>query len=115
MAKSKITLHIDLDENNVPEKLNWESTDRMKSGECKAAFLSLWDSEEKNTLKIDLWTKDMLVEDMKLFYFQTFSTMADTYARASGDAKMADQMKQFARWYGEEEGFVEKEAENEKG
>jgi gliding motility-associated protein GldC len=31
-------------------------------------MLALWDQSYKNTLRIDLWTKDMPVDEMKRFF-----------------------------------------------
>lgn len=98
---SKLSFDITLDENKVPEAISWVSTDGNEQGPCKAAFVSIWDDQKKQALKIDLWTKDMFVEDMKLFYYQMMMTMAETFERATSDAQMSRDMKEFARYYGE--------------
>jgi gliding motility-associated protein GldC len=72
IIKSKIELNVELDENRVPEKLNWTAQDGgVNNEEAKAVMLSVWDSKAQETLKIDLWTKDMPVDEMKLFFHQT--------------------------------------------
>ena len=63
---SKITFDVELDENHVPEKINWNSTDNNEGGECQAVLMSIWDARAGNTLKIDLWTKQMTVDDMNI-------------------------------------------------
>lgn len=106
---SKITFDIELDENHVPEKLSWQSTDGDNGGECKSALISIWDPKQNSTLKIDLWTKDMKVDDMNIMYHQTLLTMADTFNRATGNDKLSNQMKEFARYFGEETGIIDRD------
>jgi gliding motility-associated protein GldC len=48
-------------------------------------------------LRIDLWTKDMMVDEMGDFYYQAFMTMAETFSRATKDTELVDDMKNFAR------------------
>ena len=73
---SKIELNVVLDENRVPEKLRWTAQDGgITNEEAKAMILSVWDAKAKETLRIDLWTKDMPVDDMKVFFHQTLVTM----------------------------------------
>jgi len=71
-------------------------------------MISLWDEQENNTLRIDLWTKDMLVDDMKNFYYQSLMTMADTFERAVGEADLAGEIRQFGQQLGEKMGLVQK-------
>ena len=100
--KSEIKFLIELDENRVPEKLNWTAQDGgVNQEEAKAIMLSIWDSNVKETLRIDLWTKDMPVDEMKLFFHQTLVAMSDTFQRATADEKMADTMKDFCDYFAE--------------
>jgi gliding motility-associated protein GldC len=64
-------------------------------------MLSVWDSKAKESLRIDLWTKEMPVDEMKIFFHQTLVTMSDTFYRATGDEKMTDTMKQFCEYFAE--------------
>ena len=97
---SKIELNVVLDENRVPEKLNWSAQDGgINNEEAKAVMLSVWDSKAQETLKIDLWTKDMPVDEMKLFFHQTLVTMSDTFLRATQDEKMTATMKDFCDYF----------------
>ena len=69
---SKIEISVDLDENKIPEKIFWSAEDgNIKNKESKALFLSVWDSEKKESLRIDLWTKEMPLDEMKIFFHQT--------------------------------------------
>lgn len=99
---SEIKFNIELDENRVPEKLHWTAKDGgVNNEEAKAILLSIWDSKAQETLRIDLWTKDMPVDEMKKFFHQTLVAMADTFQRATNDEKMADTMKDFCDYFAE--------------
>ena len=100
--KSRIALEVELDENRVPEKLHWSAEDGgVTNEEAKAIMLSVWDSNAKETLKIDLWTKDMPLDEMKQFFHQTLVTMSDTFLRATQDEKMTATMKEFCDYFAE--------------
>ncbi len=94
MKKSTINFTIELDQQNIPEKILWDATDKPDPGisETKAISISLWDSSEKNTLRIDLWAKDMPVEDMKRFYVDCIGGLAQSALSATGDEFMAQEM-----------------------
>jgi len=99
---SEIRLKVGLDENRVPEELNWSAEDGgIENEEAKAMLLSVWDSKNKESLKIDLWTKDMPVDEMKLFFHQTLVTLSDTFMRATQDEKMTATMKDFCEYFAE--------------
>lgn len=99
---SEIKFTVELDENRVPEKLTWTAQDGgIDAEEAKALMLSIWDSNAQETLRIDLWTKDMPVDEMKLFFHQTLVAMTDTFQRATSDEKMANTMKDFCDYFAE--------------
>jgi gliding motility-associated protein GldC len=64
-------------------------------------MLAVWDSKAKETLRIDLWTKDMPVDEMKVFFHQTLVAMSDTFNRATQDEKMTATMKDFCDYFAE--------------
>ncbi|MBL7980649.1 MAG: gliding motility protein GldC [Flavobacteriales bacterium] len=101
MRTSDIRLSVQLDENNVPDRIEWEAEDGGVRSSSKAVLLALWDEQEKNTLRIDLWTKEMTVDEMKAFFHQNILTLADTFDRATGEARMAEQMRDFAAYFAE--------------
>lgn len=105
MAKthqSEIKIKVGLDENKVPETLRWTANDGGVHNEsAKAMLLSVWDSKAQETLRIDLWTKDMPVDEMKQFFHQTLVAMADTFERATDETKMADTMRDFCAYFAE--------------
>ncbi|HKK11318.1 MAG TPA: gliding motility protein GldC [Flavobacteriaceae bacterium] len=99
---SKIELVVELDENRVPEKLNWTAEDGGATNEeAKALMLSVWNSKQKETLRIDLWTKDMPIDEMKQFFHQTLLAMSDTFNKATQDEKMTATMKDFCDYFAE--------------
>ncbi|MDP4989069.1 MAG: gliding motility protein GldC, partial [Polaribacter sp.] len=63
--------------------------------------ISVWDHKQKDTLRMDLWTKDMPIDEMKQFYYQTLVSMADTYERATNDLKMSATMRDFCEYFAE--------------
>lgn len=100
--KSKIEISVDLDKNKIPEKIFWSAEDgNIKNQESKAIFLSVWDSEKKESLRIDLWTKEMPLDEMKIFFHQTLVAMSDTFNRATQDEKMTNTMKDFCEYFAE--------------
>jgi gliding motility-associated protein GldC len=100
--KSEINIEVILDENRVPEEIYWSADDgNIYKEESKAMLLSMWDNKKKETLRIDLWTKDMPVDEMKKFFHQTLVAMSDSFNRATQDEKMTDTMKDFCDYFAE--------------
>lgn len=98
--QSQISINIELDSNNIPEKIQWKATDGQQDlTECKAAFLSFWDSKSKESLRIDLWTKEMRADEMKYFFYQMLMSMSDTLQRATNEDKMAADMRDFCQHF----------------
>ena len=104
MQKSTITIDVLLDPNKIPQQILWEASDssaEMKQ-KAKAMCLAFWDAGDKSALRIDLWTKDMMIDEMGDFYYQMFMSMADTFKRATRQEALSEEMKIFAK------GFIEK-------
>lgn len=99
MGLSSIIIDVHTDENRVPDAIAWNATDTTieNAQKAKAMMLSFWDGAEKTALRIDLWTKDMMVDEMADFFYQTMMTMADTYGRATNHTEMVGEMKSFAQ------------------
>lgn len=93
MKKSTISFTIQLDNQNVPEKILWEATDKPDPGltETKSISIALWDHLQKNTLRIDLWAKDMPVDEMKRFYIDCLGGLAQSMLTSTGDDFMANE------------------------
>jgi len=99
MRQSTITIEVALDEKNVPDQILWKATDSTADAaqKAKAMMLSFWDSADKSALRMDLWTKEMMVDEMADFYYQTIMTMADSFERATHQEELVNMMKQFAK------------------
>ena len=108
MKESEINFKITLDDNNLPEKIDWSATEGGEKSSSKAVMIALWDAKENNTLRIDLWTKDMMVDEMKQFYHQCLLSMADTFDRATGETEAAKEMRGFAQHFGEKMELIAK-------
>ncbi|CAN5275405.1 gliding motility protein GldC [soil metagenome] len=107
MKKATINFTISLDENNLPEEIEWRASDNNAGGKCKAIMLAMWDENEHNTMRIDLWTKLMAVDDMKRFFHQNLVTMSDTLMRSTNEEKMASDMRDFSAYFAEKMGLVD--------
>ena len=91
MRKTNINFSVELDSNNVPDTIRWDASDKPDAApaDTKAISISLWDEKQKNTLRIDLWTKDMPVDDMKKFYIDCLGGLAQSILTATGDEYLA--------------------------
>jgi gliding motility-associated protein GldC len=103
--KNTLTFTVELDENNLPTNIEWNGEESSKE-KIKALMISVYDGNEQVAKRVDLWTKDMYIEEMKLFYFQTIMTMADGFDRATGETEMAEEMRAFGKEFGKKGGVV---------
>lgn len=99
MHQSTIAIDVHLDNDKVPEIINWKADNSSAEAvqKAKAMMLSFWDGADKSALRIDLWTKDMMVDEMADFFYQTFMGMADSYDRATHNQELVNDMKNFAK------------------
>jgi len=99
MRQSTITIDVALDEKNIPDQILWKATDSTAASaqKAKAMMLSFWDSADKSAMRMDLWTKEMMVDEMADFYYQTMMGMADTFDRATHNHELVSDMKKFAK------------------
>lgn len=105
----KINIDVELDGKNVPEDIKWSATDLQGYDEasCRAMILAMWDHKNKDTLRLDLWTKDMTVDEMKIFFHQTLVTMADTLEKSINDPRISGDMRDFCEYFAEKMEIVE--------
>jgi len=99
MQGQTITIKVKLDEDKVPQQIEWNATGSTieHTQQAKGLMLSFWDGAEKTAMRIDLWTKEMMVDEMADFFYQTLMTMADTYNRATHQQQLTDELKEFAK------------------
>ena len=85
---TSINIQVELDENNIPEKMKWSAQDGgVDNEETQAILLSFWDTKTQETLKIDLWVKEMPVDQ--------------TFYKATQDEKMTAVMQEFCDYFAE--------------
>ena len=101
MQTSTITIDVQLDPDKVPQQISWRASDSTAEMDqrAKAMMISFWDGTDKTALRIDLWTKDMMVDEMADFYYQTMMTMAETFNRATRQTELVEEMKEFAKTF----------------
>ena len=114
MTESEINIKVQLDADKVTQQISWSASGSTAETPqlAKAVFLAFWDGQDKSALRIDLWTKDMMVDEMANFYFQVFTTMADTFQKATKHIELTNDIKSFANDFHKK--FVELETEKNK-
>jgi len=99
---SEIAVNVGTDENNVPIRMMWTASDaQIENKETAGMLLSMWDPKEKNTMKMDLWTKELSIEEMKQFFHQTLVTLADTFERATGEKNISEDLRDYCFHFAE--------------
>ena len=113
LRTAEIKLTVDLDGDDLPTRIEWQASEGQENGpaSCQSLMLSLWDSENKTTAAIDLWTKDTTIDDMNLYFYQVIHKMADTYLRATKNAEVADSIHEFGERFGETLGLTSRSTE----
>ena len=106
MKTSEINFKVTVDENYLPINIAWEATDAGEKSESKSVMIALWDAKENNTMRIDLWTKEMSIPEMKKFYHQNIMTLTDTYVRATNDDETAKDVRDFFAGIGKKIGVI---------
>ena len=108
---STINFEVNLDENNIPEKMKWSAQDGgVDNEETQAILLSFWDTKTQETLKIDLWVKEMPVDQMKKFFHQTLVALSQTFYKATQDEKMTSSMQDFCDHFAEKLGLKDEDS-----
>jgi gliding motility-associated protein GldC len=112
MSKADIHISVERDKTDITN-IAWQAEEAPEPGlqNAKAMILALWDAEARNSLRIDLWTRDMTIDDMNDFFFQTLLSMADTYSRATNNKDLMADMKIFAREFAEKASRKARQAE----
>ena len=103
VKSSDITLRVGLNAEQVPVRIEWGASDRNGGAleECKAIAIALFDKEHRDTLRIDLWTKEMQVLEMDRFVYQTLRSLSQTYLKATQNKELAEEMAKFAHFFGQ--------------
>lgn len=98
MTESTINISVQLDADKVPQQISWNASGSTAAApqNAKAMFVAFWDAVDQSAMRIDLWTKDMRVDEMADFYYQVFTTMGDTFQRATKYEALSKDIKSFA-------------------
>ena len=99
MNTSTITIDVLLDQQKIPAEISWRATQSNSDEKqaAKAMMVAFWDGKEKAAMRIDLWTKEMMVDEMADFYYQNFMGLADAFERATHNQDLVEDMKKFAK------------------
>ncbi len=109
MAKKEIRINVILDDEKIPQEITWGADDTSAANmPVRAVLLALWDHNNKDTLRLDLWTREMGRDEMKIFFFETLKTMADTLERSIDDKRIAGDMRDFCSYFAEKMNIIEK-------
>jgi gliding motility-associated protein GldC len=101
---SEIKIKVGLNDQNMPIQMEWMATDMNQDSSaqpCKAMALALFDETSRDTLRIDLWTKDLQVMEMDRFMYQILQSLGSTYLRATQNKELAEDIARFAHYFGE--------------
>ena len=100
MKKTSISINVPLDDNHVPEMISWSAPDGgIDKQETHAMFLSTWDKETQESARIDLWTKEMPVDQMRVFIHQMLVGIRNSYLKATQDVEMGEAFQQFCDYF----------------
>ncbi|MEE2699868.1 MAG: gliding motility protein GldC [Bacteroidota bacterium] len=107
MKRSKISFEIELDENNLPQSILLNTDEgQLNNTVVKSFLISAWDKKTNETLRIDLWTKEMMVNEMLIMFHQTLLSMATSLEKATNEHKLADALRDYCAFFGEQSGIV---------
>ncbi|MFD0941850.1 gliding motility protein GldC [Pedobacter boryungensis] len=107
MKKAEIIVTVELDDNNLPDQILYQSTDGENKDQVpvKSMMLSFWDHNYKNSMRIDLWTKDMPVDEMKRFFYETLQTMGDSFLKATGEENIVEDLRDYCAHFADKMGI----------
>jgi gliding motility-associated protein GldC len=98
MDTSNITVDVVLDRDKIPHEIEWSASQSSSDGKqkAKAMALAFWDGAERAAFRIDLWTKEMMVDEMAEFYYQNLMGLADSFERATHQQELVGDLRTFA-------------------
>ena len=101
--KKTLKFEVEVDENYLPLNIEMQDSDSVTNEKnIKALMISAWSSKIKETLRVDLWTKDMPVNDMFIMYHQTMIGMAESLEKATGQDKIAEALRDYCSFFAKE-------------
>ena len=101
--KQTLKFEVELDENNLPNSIKMlEEKASNSSIDLKALLIAGWDAKRKETLRVDIWTKDMPVNDMFIMYHQNMMGMATSLEKSTGQNKLANALRDYCDFFAKE-------------
>ena len=101
--KQTLKFEVELDENNLPNSIKMlEEKASNSSIDLKALMIAAWDAKRKETLRVDIWTKDMPVNDMFIMYHQNMMGMATSLEKSTGQNKLANALRDYCEFFAKE-------------
>ncbi|MEC9209481.1 MAG: gliding motility protein GldC [Bacteroidota bacterium] len=101
--KQILKFKVELDENHLPVNIEMNASDvAANEDDIKALMISAWAAQTKETLRIDLWTKDMPINEMFIMYYQTMMGMATTLEKSTGHDKLAGALRDYCKFFAEQ-------------
>ena len=101
--KQILKFEVELDENNLPNSIKMlEEKASNSSIDLKALMIAGWDAKRKETLRVDIWTKDMPVNDMFIMYHQNMMGMASSLDKSTGQNKLANALRDYCDFFAKE-------------
>lgn len=99
---SKLEIEVGLDDQYIPERISWKSLDSNQPQplEAKALLVSIFEKESLDTLKLDIWTKEMQVMEMDRFMFQTLNALCESYLKATNNVQLSNEFRSFVNHFG---------------
>ena len=100
--KKILKFEVELDENNLPKNIQMVGHQLDKDEvNLKALMIAAWDAQKKETLRVDIWTKDMPVHDMFILYHQNMMGMATSLDKSTGEGKLAEALRDYCAFFAE--------------
>ena len=101
--KKKLKFTVELDDNHLPLNIEMATEDGEEhESNIKALMISAWAAKTKETLRIDLWTKDMPIHDMFIMYHQTMMGMAASLEKATGREKLSGALRDYCDFFADQ-------------
>tara|TARA_B100000482_G_C12549925_1_gene275769 strand:- start:682 stop:1005 length:324 start_codon:yes stop_codon:yes gene_type:complete len=98
--KQILKFEVELDENNLPNSIKMlEDQAKNSAINLKALMIAAWDAKRKETLRVDIWTKDMPVNDMFILYHQNMMGMATSLEKSTGQDKLAQALRDYCDFF----------------
>ena len=98
MTKAHIDIQVELDEKRMPTRIIWKADEALsdQENETKAMRLSIWDDKEQHTLRLELWTQALRIDEMKRFYIDMLGDMSQSILNATGDTFMSEKLRKIS-------------------